>query len=184
MKVGCYNKQRNQSMLLFIAFNPYQWLFILQVVILSMHESSEYNYTDVVFGVLHKPMNSPINPISLSVLKTSLLDLFSQRSNLTLTKSIFGLTSDFEILKFPDGITIIPRLSPPVWFLPEVLFNFTLRNSLQEIEYNFLVLKEQLNSGLQLMPDEVCFFIFKKYQNYFNLFVYYSILRLFYINFF
>ncbi|CAI9304336.1 unnamed protein product [Lactuca saligna] len=128
-----------------------------QVVILSMHESSEYNYTDVVFGVLHKPMNSPINPISLSVLKTSLLDLFSQRSNLTLTKSIFGLTSNFEILKFPNGITIIPRLSPPVWFLPEVLFNFTLRNSLQEIEYNFLVLKEQLNSGLQLMPDESVF---------------------------
>lgn len=129
-----------------------------QVAILSMHKSGAYNnFTDVVFGVLSKPMNSPLNPVFLSVLKTSLLDLFSQRSNLTLTKSIFGLTSSFEILKFPGGVTIIPKLSPPLWYLPEVLFNFTLRNSLHEIEDNFLVLKEQLKSGLQLMPYESVF---------------------------
>ncbi|KAL4580698.1 hypothetical protein LXL04_016899 [Taraxacum kok-saghyz] len=129
----------------------------IQVAILSMHESIAYNFTDVVFGVLSKPMNSPIHPVSLSVLKASFVDLFSQRSNLTLTKSIFGLTSNFEILKFPGGITIIPKLSPPVWYLPEVLFNFTLRNSLHEVEGNYIVLKEQLKSGLQLLTYESVF---------------------------
>lgn len=128
-----------------------------QVAILSMHKSCASNWTDVVFGVLSQPVNSPINPVSLSVLRSSLIDLFTQRSNLTLTKTIFGMPSSFEILKCPGGITIIPKLSPPVLMLPKVLFNFTLRNSLQDIEENFLQLKVQLKSGLQLMPSENIF---------------------------
>lgn len=122
-----------------------------------MHKSCASNWTDVVFGVLSQPMNSTINPVSLSVLRSSLIDLFTQHSNLTLTKTIFGVPSSFEILKCPGGITIIPKLSPPVWALPEVLFNFTLQNSLQDIEENFLELQVQLKSGLQLMPYEVFF---------------------------
>ncbi|KAK9077095.1 hypothetical protein SSX86_005431 [Deinandra increscens subsp. villosa] len=128
-----------------------------QVALLSMHKSGASNWTDVVFGVLSKPMNSPINSVSLSVLKSSLVDLFTQSSNLTLTKSLFGTPSSFEILKFPGGITIIPKLSPPALMLPQVLFNFTLHNSLGEIEENFLELEEQLKSGLQLMPYESIF---------------------------
>lgn len=124
-----------------------------------MHGCGASNWTDMVFGVLSEPMNSPINLVSLSVLRSSLVELFTQRSNLTLTKSVFGTPSSFEILKFPGGITIIPNLSPPVWMLPQVLFNFTLRNSLHEIEENFLVLMEQLKSGLQLMPYEVRFLL-------------------------
>ena len=120
-----------------------------------MHKSCESNWTDVVFGVLSQPMNSPIKPVSLSVLRSSLIDLFTQHSNLTLTKTIFGMPSSFEILKCPGGITIIPKLSPPVLALPKVLFNFTLQNSLQDIEEKFLELKVQLKSGLQLMPYEV-----------------------------
>ncbi|KAI3755230.1 hypothetical protein L1987_55026 [Smallanthus sonchifolius] len=128
-----------------------------QVAVLSMHESGSSNWTDVVFGVLSKPMNSPINSVSLSVLRSSLVELFTQSSNLTLTKSIFGTPSSFEILKFLGGITIIPKLSIPVWMLPQVLFNFTLYNSLREIEENFLELEEQLKSGLHLMPYESVF---------------------------
>ncbi|KAJ9552249.1 hypothetical protein OSB04_016294, partial [Centaurea solstitialis] len=128
-----------------------------QVAILSMHESGASNSTDVVFGVLSKPMNSPINPVSLLLLRSSLVDLFTQRSNLTLTSSVFGMPSSFEILKFPGGVTIIPKLSPSVGMLPQVLFNFTLRNSLHDIEENFIQLKEQLESGLQLMPYESVF---------------------------
>ncbi|KAJ9552173.1 hypothetical protein OSB04_016218 [Centaurea solstitialis] len=128
-----------------------------QVAILSMHESGASNLTDVVFGVLSKPMNSPINPVSLLLLRSSLVDLFTQRSNLTLTSSVFGMPSSFEILKFPGGVTIIPKLSPSVGMLPQVLFNFTLRNSLHDIEENFIQLKEQLESGLQLMPYESVF---------------------------
>ncbi|MFS7919507.1 hypothetical protein Hanom_Chr03g00213451 [Helianthus anomalus] len=129
-----------------------------QVAILSMHEAGASNWTDVVFGVLSKPMNSPINSISLSVLRFSLVDLFTQSSNLTLTKSIFGTPSSFEILKFPGGITIIPKLSSSSsWVPPQVLFNFTLHNSIHEIEENYLQLEEQLKSGLQLMSYESVF---------------------------
>nr|XP_043628615.1 uncharacterized protein LOC122600036 [Erigeron canadensis] len=128
-----------------------------QIFILSMHKSGASNQTDVVFGVLSKPMNYPINPVSLSVLRSSLVELFTKHSNLTLTKSIFGMPSSFDILKFSGGITIIPTPSPPVIMLPQVLFNFTLPNSLREIEDNFLELKEQLKSGLQLMPYESVF---------------------------
>ncbi|XP_071736881.1 uncharacterized protein [Rutidosis leptorrhynchoides] len=59
--------------------------------------------------------------------------------------------------QFLGGITIIPKLSPPAWMLPQVLFSFSLHNNLHEIEDNFLELKEQLKSGLQLMPDESVF---------------------------
>ncbi|KVI01760.1 hypothetical protein Ccrd_019950 [Cynara cardunculus var. scolymus] len=115
------------------------------------------NWTDVVFGILSKPVNSPINSVSLILLRSSLVDLFTQCSNLTLTTSVFGMPSSIEILKFPGGITIIPKLSLSGGMLPQVLFNFTLRNSLHDIEENYLQLKEQLESGLQLMPYESVF---------------------------
>lgn len=120
-----------------------------------MHKASESNWTHVTFGVLPSPMNSSINPTSLSVLRSSLLDLFSQRSNFTLTASIFGQPSSFDIVKFPGGITIIPKQSASIWMLRQALFNFTLPNSIREIEENFSELKEQLKSGLHLKPYEV-----------------------------
>jgi len=122
-----------------------------------MHKASESNWTHVVFGVLPSPMNFSINPMSLSVLRSSLLDLFSQRSNFTLTASIFGQPSSFDIVKFPGGITVIPKQSASIWMLRQALFNFTLRNSIREIEENFGELKEQLKSGLHLKPYEVKF---------------------------
>ncbi|KAI3810360.1 hypothetical protein L1987_19972 [Smallanthus sonchifolius] len=126
-----------------------------QVAILSMHKASASNWTHVVFGVLPNPMNSSINPMSLSVLRPSFLDLFNQRSNLTLTPSIFGQPSSFDILKFPGGITVIPKQqSASIWMLRQARFNFTLPNSVREIEENFGELKEQLKSGLHLKSYE------------------------------
>lgn len=125
-----------------------------KVAILSMHKASASNWTHVVFGVLSDPMSSSINGVSLSVIRSSLIELFNQRSNLTLTTSVFGRPSSFEILKFPGGITVIPKQSASFWMLPQALFNFTLPNSLREIEENFVELKEQLKSGLHLKPYE------------------------------
>ncbi|KAI3770343.1 hypothetical protein L6452_01471 [Arctium lappa] len=125
-----------------------------KVAILSMHKASASNWTHVVFGVLSDPMNSSINAVSLSVIRSSLVELFNQRSNLTLTTSIFGRPSSFEILKFPGGITVIPKQSASFWMLPQALFNFTLPNSLREIEENFFELREQLKSGLHLKSYE------------------------------
>ncbi|CAH1450619.1 unnamed protein product [Lactuca virosa] len=124
------------------------------VAILSMHKASASNWTHVVFGFVPDPINSPINLVSLSVLRPLLLDLFNRRLNLTLTTSIFGDPSSFDLVKFPGGITIIPKQSPAIWMLRQALFNFTLPNSVREIEENFGELKEQLKLGLHLKPYE------------------------------
>jgi len=120
-----------------------------------MHQSVKPNYTDVVFGVLSDPMNGSINPVSLSVLRSSLIELFLKQSNLTLTQSIFGNASIFEILKFPGGLTVIPLQSAYIWQMPEVLFNFTLNNSIYEVLEYFDDFKDELKFGLHLFSDEV-----------------------------
>ncbi|KAL1059625.1 hypothetical protein V6Z11_1Z022300 [Gossypium hirsutum] len=128
-----------------------------KVVVLSMHQSGASNSTDVVFGLLSDPINSAINPVSLSVLRSSLIELFLQESNLTLTTSIFGQPSKFEILKFPKGITVIPVQPAFIWPITQMLFNFTLNNSIAEILANFIQLKDQLKYGLRLRPYENLF---------------------------
>ncbi|RDX57645.1 hypothetical protein CR513_63095, partial [Mucuna pruriens] len=125
-----------------------------KVAILSMHQSITPNWTDVVFGVLSDPMNASINPVSLSVLRSSLIELFLQQSNLTLTTTIFGNASIFEILKFPGGISVIPVQSASIWQIPEILFNFTLNNSIAEVLDNFDDFKDELKYGLHLNSDE------------------------------
>ncbi|CAA2972831.1 Hypothetical predicted protein [Olea europaea subsp. europaea] len=125
-----------------------------KVVVLSMHQATVSNWTNVVFGFLSDPMNTSINPVSLSVLKLSLIELFLQQCNLTLTTPIFGKPSSFEILKFPHGITMVPERSVPIMQIPQVLFNFTLNSSIFEIKENLLELKEQLKLGLHLRPEE------------------------------
>ncbi|KAL2968815.1 hypothetical protein AAZX31_15G045900 [Glycine max] len=125
-----------------------------EVALLSMHQSITPNCTDVVFGVLSDPMNASINPVSLSVLKSSLIELFLKQINLTLTSSIFGNASIFEILKFPGGLTVIPVQSAYIWQMPEILFNFTLNNSISEVLESFDDFKDELKFGLHLNSDE------------------------------
>ncbi|KAK2662840.1 hypothetical protein Ddye_001414 [Dipteronia dyeriana] len=125
-----------------------------KVAILSMRRLGVSNWTDVVFGVLSDPINVPINPVSLSVLRSSLIELFLQQSNLTLTTSIFGQPSRFEILKFPEGITVIPMQSVSIWQISQILFNFTLNNSTSRIVENFVELRDQLKYGLHLRTYE------------------------------
>lgn len=125
-----------------------------KVAILSIHQSVAPNWSDVVFGVLYDPMNIPINPVYLSVLKSSLIDLFLQQTNLTLTTSVFGNASLFEILKFPGGLTVIPVQSVSMWQIREVLFNFTLHHSIFEVLDKFDDFEEELKFGLHLKSDE------------------------------
>ena len=120
-----------------------------------MHRAATHNCTNVVFGVLSDPIDVPINPVSLSVLRSSLIELFLQQSNLTLTNSTFGQPSSFEILKFPGGLTVIPDQSASIWQISQILFNFTLNNSICEIKENLAELKEQLKWGLHLRAYEV-----------------------------
>lgn len=125
------------------------------MAILSIHQSVAPNWSDVVFGVLSDPMNVPINPVYLSVLKSSLIDLFLQQTYLTVTTSVFGNASLFEILKFPGGLTVIPVQSVSMWQIREVLFNFTLHHSISEVLDKFDDFEEELKFGLHLKSDEV-----------------------------
>ncbi|GAB2283622.1 hypothetical protein Dimus_018127 [Dionaea muscipula] len=128
-----------------------------RIVVLSMHQSGAPNWTDIVFGVLPDPINAPVNPVSLSVLKSCLIDLFLLQSNLTLTSSIFGRPSSFQLLKFAGGITIIPAQSISMWEMPQVLFNFGLSNSISDIKENLAELKQQLKGGLNLRSSEFAY---------------------------
>ncbi|KAL5096344.1 hypothetical protein RYX36_000671 [Vicia faba] len=125
-----------------------------KVAILSIHQSVAPSLSDVVFGVLSDPMKIPINPVYLSVLRSSLIELFLQQSNLTFTTSVFGNASLFEILKIPGGLTVKPVQSASIWQIPEILFNFTLNNSISEVLDKFDDFEEELKFGLHLKSDE------------------------------
>lgn len=127
----------------------------LQVAILSLHQLGAPNWTNVVFGVISDPLNAPINPVPLSVLKSSFIGLFLRETNLTLTPSIFGQPTMFQILKFPGGVTVIPSESASIWQVPQIQFNFTLNNSILDVEENFVELRYQLKDGLHLRSYEV-----------------------------
>lgn len=116
------------------------------------NQTSLSNWTDVVFGFLPDPINKTVNPLTLSLLRSSLIDLSLQQVNLTLTSSIFGEPSSFGILKFPGGITIIPERTT---LMSQTLFTFTLNSSIYDIKKNLPQLKKQLKLGLHLMPNEV-----------------------------
>ncbi|XP_019169723.1 PREDICTED: uncharacterized protein LOC109165429 [Ipomoea nil] len=127
-----------------------------KVAILSVHQAGVSNQTNVTFGVLSNPIDTSITPASLSLLRSSLLDVFLQQVNLILTTSIFGRPSSFQILKFPGGVTLNPDPHSPFW-QEQVLFQFTLNNSIGEIKEYFDEFKKQLRSGLHLQPYEnVC----------------------------
>ncbi|GAB4847826.1 hypothetical protein Ancab_026887 [Ancistrocladus abbreviatus] len=125
-----------------------------KVVVLSLHQSGASNWTDAIFGVLPDPTNAPMNPVSLSLLKSSLIELFLQQTNLTLNESIFGQPSSFELIKVTGGITVIPVQPASTWPMPQMLFNFTLNNSIYDIRENLVELKQQLKAGLHLRSYE------------------------------
>lgn len=128
----------------------------MKVSVLSVQEAGVANQTNVIFGFLPDPVDSSSTPVSLSLLKSALLELYLRDTNLTLTYSIFGQPSSFEVLKCPGGITMMPD-HIPFWGLSDILFNFTLHSSIDEIRENFTALKEQLIVGLRLSHNEDVF---------------------------
>ncbi|XP_059313624.1 uncharacterized protein LOC132064603 [Lycium ferocissimum] len=128
----------------------------MKISVLSVHAARVANQTNVIFGFLPDPVDSSSTPVSLSLLKSALLDLYLRDTNLTLTSSIFGQPSSFEVLKCPGGITMMPERLP-LYDLPDILFNFTLHSSIDEIREHFIALKEQLIFGLRLRRDEHVF---------------------------
>ncbi|XP_072992711.1 uncharacterized protein [Typha latifolia] len=125
-----------------------------KVSVISMHSLAPENSTYVVFGVLPNSKYASISSPALSVLRSSLIELVLQQLNLSLTPSLFGYPSSFEILKFPGGVTVIPVQSASIWETTQILFNFTLNNSIDQVLRNLDKLKDQLKFGLNLRSHE------------------------------
>ncbi|CAL9109207.1 unnamed protein product [Musa acuminata var. zebrina] len=125
-----------------------------RVSVISMHSLDPENSTYVVFGFLPDPKNASISLPALSILRSTLINLVLQQINISLTSSIFGHPSSFELLKFPGGITVIPLQSDSIWDIAQILFDFTLNNNIEEILENIDRLKDELKFGLNLRSYE------------------------------
>lgn len=125
------------------------------MVILSLQSLGGLNVTKIVFAVDPDAKYSKIPPTSQSLIKEIFETMFINEPPLTLTASLFGNTSLFEVLKFPGGITIIPPQSAFLLQTAQIYFNFTLNYSIYQIQVNFDDLTSQLRSGLHLSLYEV-----------------------------
>ncbi|XP_021749272.1 uncharacterized protein LOC110715008 [Chenopodium quinoa] len=123
-----------------------------KVAILSK-ESSGLNSTDIVFAIDPVFKNS-ISSAQLSLIRASFVSLVTRQFDFVLIPSLSGESSFFEVLKFPGGITISPpQIAYPLQKV-QILFNFTLNNSILQIQENFEVLRNQLKYGLHLTNNE------------------------------
>ncbi|KAL0383396.1 UNVERIFIED_CONTAM: hypothetical protein Scaly_0626900 [Sesamum calycinum] len=118
-----------------------------KVEIISLESSAEPNITKVVFAV-----ESDLTTQSL--IKSSFASLITRQSFLHLTTSLFGDPFSFEVLKFRGGITATPEQKAFLMQSVQILFNFTLNFSIDEILNNFDELRSQLKTGLHLAPYE------------------------------
>uniref|UniRef100_A0A453GKE5 DUF7036 domain-containing protein n=1 Tax=Aegilops tauschii subsp. strangulata TaxID=200361 RepID=A0A453GKE5_AEGTS len=123
-----------------------------------LHPLAGSNWTNVIFSIVPYPKNSTISSMGLSIIRSSFMSLVVRQSTLHLTKSMFGNSSSFEVLKFPGGITIIP---PQHAFPPETLhatFNFTLNFPIYKVQDRTDELKDQMKKGLLLNSNENLYF--------------------------
>ncbi|KAK6147820.1 hypothetical protein DH2020_018732 [Rehmannia glutinosa] len=117
-----------------------------KVEIISL-ESAGPNITKVVFAV-----ESDVTTQSL--IRSNFVSLVTRQSFLHLTESLFGDPFDFDVLKFRGGITASPEQKAFLMQNVQILFNFTLNFSIDQIIINFEELRSQLKTGLHLAPYE------------------------------
>ncbi|KAL0316721.1 UNVERIFIED_CONTAM: hypothetical protein Sradi_5550300 [Sesamum radiatum] len=118
-----------------------------KVEIISLESSAGSNITKVVFAV-----ESDVTTQSL--IRASFMSLVTHQSFLHLTESLFGDPFSFEVLKFRGGITASPEQKAFLMQSVQILFNFTLNFSIDQIINNFDELRSQLKTGLHLAPYE------------------------------
>ncbi|XP_062179316.1 uncharacterized protein LOC133883925 isoform X2 [Phragmites australis] len=115
---------------------------------------SASNWTNVIFSIVPYPKYSTISSTWLSILRASFMSLVVEQSTLHLTESLFGTSSNFEVLKFPGGITIIPPQAAFLLQKPYASFNFTLNFPIDKVQEKTNELKDQMKTGLHLNPYE------------------------------
>ncbi|RRT59299.1 hypothetical protein B296_00045952, partial [Ensete ventricosum] len=124
------------------------------VAVIYLEPLGGSNWTNVVFGVWPYPRNSALSTTGLSILRESFMSLVVRQSTLHLTASLFGNSWFFEVLKFPGGITIIPPQRAFLLQKVQMLFNFTLNFSIDQVQHKVSELKDQMKAGLLLNSNE------------------------------
>ncbi|KAJ7972057.1 Hydroxyproline-rich glycoprotein family protein [Quillaja saponaria] len=135
-----------------------------KVVILSLESISEPNLTKVVFGFDPDGKYSEMSSAAESLIRSYFKYLVVGQLPLRLTTPLFGEPSFFQVLKFKGGITIIPPQNAFLLQKVQLQFNFTLNNSIYQIQTNFNELTSQLKSGLHLAPYENLYVILSNYK--------------------
>nr|XP_043620519.1 wiskott-Aldrich syndrome protein homolog 1 isoform X2 [Erigeron canadensis] len=125
-----------------------------KVVILTAEETGNLNTTKVIFSVDPNEHNSKISSYAKTLVRDSFVSLVLHQSPLSLTESLFGEPSSFEVLKFVGGITVTPVQKAYPLQKVQIQFTFTLNFSVQQILDHFGELTSQLKSGLHLGPYE------------------------------
>ncbi|KAK4346111.1 hypothetical protein RND71_036287 [Anisodus tanguticus] len=125
-----------------------------KVDIISLENITGSNITEVVFAVDSEVKNTRVSLTALSLVRSELETVITGQSALHLTAPLFGNPFSFDVLKFRGGITVSPKQSGFPMQQVQILFNFTLNFSIDEIQDNFHELKSQLKSGLHLSSYE------------------------------
>ncbi|CAK9165746.1 unnamed protein product [Ilex paraguariensis] len=125
-----------------------------KVEIISLQTLARSNRTEVVFAVDSDGKNPRVSSTAQSLIRAPFESLFIRQSSLRLTASLFGDTFSFEVLKFTGGFTVSPPQSAFLMQKVQILFNFTLNFSIDQIQNNFYELTSQLKSGLHFAPYE------------------------------
>ncbi|KAJ8534330.1 hypothetical protein K7X08_007654 [Anisodus acutangulus] len=125
-----------------------------KVDIISLENITGLNITEVVFAVDSEVKNTRVSLTALSLVRSELETVITGQSALHLTAPLFGDPFSFDVLKFRGGITVSPKQSGFPMQQVQILFNFTLNFSIDEIQDNFHELKSQLKSGLHLSSYE------------------------------
>nr|GMC88583.1 vacuolar protein-sorting protein bro1-like [Ipomoea batatas] len=126
-----------------------------KVDILSLETSALSNKTKVVFAVDSDVKSTSISPTAKALIQDNFVYILIHQSNMSLTTaSLFGNPASFEVLKFKGGIAVAPLQKAFTLQKVQIVFNFTLNFSIEELQVYFDELTQQLKSGLHLSPSE------------------------------
>ncbi|RAL48468.1 unnamed protein product [Cuscuta campestris] len=126
-----------------------------KVVIISLEPSAARpNTTEVIFAVDSDAKTVKVSPTAQSLIRANFESILVHQSTLRLATALFGDPLSFDVLNFKGGITVSPIQSAFTMQAQQIHFNFTLNNSIKEIQDNFDELHRELKSGLHLSPYE------------------------------
>lgn len=128
-----------------------------KAAVTSIEPLDETNSTEVIFDVLPDTEHTNISSYGLFLLRETFITLLSGSYNLSLKSQAFGDPYFFQLLKFPGGITVVPKQKVFPLQQNPVLLNFTLHGTIAQVVQNLNQLRKQLSIYLRVRPNENVF---------------------------